>query len=126
MRVETILAIHEMQIAEHGGALGIRDRSLLESALARPEQHAAVRGSANDVPLLSALYAIAITRNHPFVDGNKRVAFVALEVFLDVNGFQLKVDDESCVYQMLALASGQSTDEMFIAWVRSNASRKRR
>jgi death-on-curing protein len=114
-----------MQIAEHGGALGIRNRSLLESALARPEQHAALGGAANDVPLLSALYAIAISRNHPFLDGNKRVAFVALETFLNLNGFELVAEDASSVSQMLALASGESSDEMFIAWVRANSSRKR-
>jgi death-on-curing protein len=111
-----------MQIAEHGGALGIRDRSLLESALARPEQHAVLGDAQDDVPLLAAIYAIALSRNHPFVDGNKRVAFVALEVFLNLHGYELIADDVSCVVQMRALASGASSDDAFIAWVRANAS----
>jgi death-on-curing protein len=114
-----------MQIAEHGGALGIRDRGLLESALARPEQHATLRGANDDVPLLSAMSAIALSHNHPFVDGNKRVAFVALETFLNLSGFQFSASDESCVVQMLALASGESSDDAFIEWVRKNATRKR-
>jgi death-on-curing protein len=111
-----------MQIAEHGGALGIRDRSLLESALARPEQHTVLGDAEGDVPLLSAMYAIALSRNHLFVDGKKRVAFVALEVFLNLNGYELVSDDVSCVVQMRALASGASSDDTFIAWVRANAS----
>ena len=123
--METILAIHEMQIAEHGGVVGIRDRDLLESALGRPEQHAMLGKAAADVPLLSAMYAIAISRNHPFVDGNKRVAFVALEVFLELNGFQFSADDASCVSQMLALAAGETGDAAFTAWVRAHVSRRR-
>jgi death-on-curing protein len=101
-----------MQIAEHGGALGIRDRGLLESEFG---------GADDDVPLLAAMHAIAIVHNHPFIDGNKRVAFVALETFLNVNGFRLSAGDASCVLQTVGLAAGESSDEAFISWVRKNA-----
>ena len=88
---DLLLAIHDEQIAEHGGAPCIRDHALLESALARPRNHAGY--GAADVASLGALYALAIARNHPFVDGNKRAAFVALETFLILNGFELLASD---------------------------------
>jgi len=79
-----ILAIHDEQLAEHGGALGVRDDGLLDSALARPLNRAGY--GEPDMAELAALYAIAISRNHPFVDGNKRTAFAALATFLALNG----------------------------------------
>ena len=82
---QLILAIHDEQLAEHGGALGIRDEGLLESALARPLNRAGYADP--DMAELAALYAIAIARNHPFVDGNKRTAFAALFMFLALNGW---------------------------------------
>jgi len=86
-----VLAIHDEQLREHGGAAGIRDEGLLESVLARP-LNAASYGEPG-LAELAALYALGIARNHPFVDGNKRTAYVALEVFLDLNGFDLTASD---------------------------------
>lgn len=116
-----ILAIHDEQLAEHGGAAGVRDQGLLESALARPANHAAYTNAG--VPELAAIYALAIARNHPFVDGNKRTAYVALELFLAMNDHVLVASDADAVVAMLAMASGEMADTDFIAWVRDHARR---
>ena len=92
---QLILAIHDEQLAEHGGALGLRDDGLLDSALARPLNRAGY--GEPDTAELAALYAIAIARNHPFVDGNKRTAYVALETFLALNGGRFPVSDAEAV-----------------------------
>lgn len=113
-----ILAVHEEQLAEHGGASGIRDEGLLESALARPLNRAGY--GEPDIPELAALYAIAIARNHPFIDGNKRTAYVALELFLALNGLRLAVSDADAVLAMLAMAAGDMHDDAFTGWVRQN------
>ena len=114
-----VLAIHDEQLAEHGGAIGIRDEGLLDSALARPLNRAGY--GEPDVAELAAVYAIAIARNHPFVDGNKRTAYVALETFLALNGCEFPVSDHDAVIATLAMAGGSMPDEEFTAWVRSNA-----
>jgi death-on-curing protein len=116
---QTVLAIHDEQLAEHGGAVGVRDEGLLESALARPLNRASYGDP--DMAELAALYAIAIARNHPFVDGNKRTAYVALESFLELNGCEFLVSDRDAVIGTLALASGKMSDDEFTAWVRGNA-----
>ena len=116
---QTVLAIHDEQLAEHGGAVGVRDEGLLESALARPLNRASFGDP--DMAELAALYAIAIARNHPFVDGNKRTAYVALESFLELNGCEFLVSDRDAVIGTLALASGKMSDDEFTAWVRGNA-----
>lgn len=113
-----VLAAHEEQLAEHGGPGGVRDPGLLESALARAQNRAAY-GSA-DVADLAAGYAFGIARNHPFVDGNKRAAFVALEVFLELNGWSLTADDAACVAAILQLAAGQTTEDELAAWIRQH------
>jgi death-on-curing protein len=123
LELATIQVIHEAQVAEHGGAVGIRDAGLLDSALTRPRQHAAYADPAPDIPTLAAMYGIAFVRNHPFLDGNKRVGLVALELFLRLNGYRLTASNADCVVHVLALAAGERTDEQFIAWVRSNAAR---
>jgi death-on-curing protein len=110
-----ILAIHDEQLAEHGGRTGVRD----ESALARPHNRLAYDTKA-DLPTLAAAYAF-IARNHPFVDGNKRTAFVAAEVFLELNGMTLTASDEDCVLTMLRLAAGEIEEGAFADWLRSNA-----
>ena len=111
-------AVHDEQLAEHGGAAGTRDITLFESALARP-QHLAHYGEP-DVAALAASYGFGIARNHPFVDGNKRTAFVAMELFLGLNGQWLTADDADCVLTMLALASGDLSEEAFAAWIRAH------
>lgn len=123
LSVRTIHAAHDEQLAEHGGPGGVRDEGLLASAMARP-QHRALYESP-DAATLAASYAFAIARNHPFVDGNKRTAFVAMELFLDLNGFELKASDEDCVVAMLGLASGQLDEEALAEWIRERlATRK--
>ena len=113
-----ILAIHDEQLAEHGGAIGIRDGGLLESALARPLNRAGY--GEPDMAELAALYAIAIARNHPFVDGNKRTAFVALFTFLGLNGMVFEPPEVDATMAVLGLAAGELTDEVFTDWVRTN------
>lgn len=119
--VETavVLAVHDEQLAEHGGATGLRDRGLLESALARPQNVAAYDEGA-DVAALAAAYAFGVARNHPFLDGNKRTALVVLELFLELNGHALEADDAACVATMLRLASGDLEEDALAAWVRGN------
>jgi death-on-curing protein len=116
---QLILAIHDEQLAEHGGALGVRDDGLLESALARPLNRAGY--GEPDVPELAALYAIAIARNHPFVDGNKRTAFAALFTFLALNGMVFEPPEIDAAMAVLRLAAGDMDDNEFTAWVRDNA-----
>lgn len=119
-----ILAIHDEQLAEHGGGAGIRDRDvheggLLDSALARPQNRFAYDATA-DLATLAAAYAFGLARSHPFIDGNKRTAFVAAELFLDLNGMILTASDADCVLTMLRLAAGDIEEEGFAAWLRAN------
>jgi death-on-curing protein len=115
---QLILAIHDEQLAEHGGAIGVRDEGLLDSALARPLNRAGYGDP--DVAELAAVYAIAIARNHPFLDGNKRTAYVALETFLALNGCAFPVSDADAALVTLAMAAGDMEDEAFTDWVRAN------
>lgn len=112
------LAIHDEQLAQHGGAIGIRDEGLLEGALARPLNHASYGDP--DLPELAAMYAIGIARNHPFVDGNKRTAFACMVTFIWLNGADFGPSEVDATITMLRLASGELTDEEFTTWVRDN------
>jgi death-on-curing protein len=112
-----IHAAHDEQLVEHGGPAGLRDGSLLASAMARPQHRALYE--APDAAMLAASYAFAIARNHPFVDGNKRTAFIVMELSLDLNGFELNASDEDCVLVMLGLAAGQVDEEALAEWIRS-------
>ena len=118
----SILAIHDEQLAEHGGKAGIRNHGLLESALARPVNLAAYESP--DVADLAASYAVALAKNHPFIDGNKRTAFVALELFLAMNGKELKASDADCVLTMLSVAAGEMDETSLAEWIRRHT-RKR-
>ena len=118
LRLDVILAIHDAQLAEHGGSSGLRDRGGLESALARPQNLAAY--GTPDLAALAAAYAFGILRNHPFVDGNKRTGLVALETFLNLNGVELVADDGDCVMSFVRLAAGTITEEALADWVRAN------
>ena len=115
---QIVLAIHDEQLAEHGGATGLRDAGLLESALARPLNRAGYGDP--DSAELAALYALGIVRNHPFVDGNKRTGYVMLETFLELNGALFAASDADAAIAMLKLAAGDTTDEDFTDWVRAN------
>lgn len=115
---EVVLAIHDEQIAEHGGPGGLRDMTLLLSALARP-QHLAAYGDP-DVADLAASYAMGIARNHPFLDGNKRTALVvAAGLFLPLNGYRLSASDAETVRVMLAVADGTMAEPEFALWLRT-------
>lgn len=118
-----ILAAHEEQVAEHGGSPGNRDPGLLDSALARPLNRA-VYGKP-DAAELAAAYAYALAADHPFVDGNKRIAFLALELFLALNGYQLAAGDADCVMCLLAVAGGTMKEEAFADWIRRHIRPKR-
>jgi death-on-curing protein len=111
-----ILAVHEEQLAEHGGAAGIRDANMLESALARPRNLA--HYGEPDAAALAAAYGFGLARSHPFIDGNKRSAFVAVELFLQLNGLRLDAPDVDCVMVMLSLAAGEIDEPTFAAWLR--------
>ena len=113
-----LLAVHEEQLAEHGGAAGTRDLGLFESALAKPK-NLAVYGDPDDAAL-AASYGCGIARNHPFIEGNKRAAFVAVELFLWLNDVELTADDQDCVMTMLAVASGTLNEADFADWIRQH------
>ncbi len=110
-------AVHEEQLAEHGGASGTRDDGLFDSALARPRNLLAY--GEPDLADLAAAYGYGLARNHPFVDGNKRTAFVAVELFIALNGSTLVADDADCVLTMLDLAAGTLDEAGFAAWIRA-------
>jgi death-on-curing protein len=116
---DVALAVHEEQIAEHGGAEGVRDAGLLDSALARPRNAWAY--GVEDLCALAAALGHGIARNHPFVDGNKRTAFVCVETFLILNGLDLAASDAECVVAVLDLAAGAMTEEEFADWLRHHA-----
>ena len=113
-----VLAIHDRQLAEHGGTGGVRDEGLLESALARPQQLHAYGDPAPDLSDLAAALAYGLARNHPFLDGNKRTAHVAYRTFLALNGAELTATDEEKYLAMLALAEGKLAERDFAAWLR--------
>ena len=112
------LAIHERQLAEHGGGNGVRDEGLLESALARPQQLHAYGNPPPDLADIAASLAFGLARNHPFVDGNKRTAHVCYRVFLALNDAQLVASEEEKYVQMLTLAEGSLSAADFAAWLR--------
>lgn len=113
-----ILAIHDRQLAEHGGGSGVRDAGLLDSALARPHQLHAYGDPPPDLASLAASLAFGLARNHPFVDGNKRTAAVACETFLMLNGMVLEVDDLTLYPIYIALADGSLTESDSADWLR--------
>jgi len=116
----TVLAIHEEQIAEHGGAGGVRDRGALSSAVDRPKNIAAYESVGYDLARLAAAYGYGIAKNHPFIDGNKRTALAVTETFLNLNGFDLTANDAACVAVLQALADGSMKEEAFAGWIRDN------
>jgi death-on-curing protein len=115
---ELALAIHERQLAEHGGASGVRDETLLESALARPQQRHAYAEPPPDLAALAASLAHGLACNHLFVDGNKRTAHVCYRTFLLLNGMDLMASDEEKYVAMLSLAAGEFGEDDFAAWLR--------
>jgi death-on-curing protein len=113
-------AIHTDQIREHGGLLGLRDEAGLESALARA-RHKRLYEGLSDLPSLATAYGFGLARNHPYSDGNNRVAFVAMLTFLAINGLDVDATDEDALRTMLALAARRMTESELAKWLRSRA-----
>jgi len=116
VREDAVLAAHDRQLAEHGGPEGARDLGGLQSALARAPNLTAYGNP--DAAALAAAYAAGIARNHPFVDGNKRTAWIAARLFLRINGFSLSYDHEEATRVVLALAAGELSEEALADWFR--------
>lgn len=119
---ELVLAIHDRQLAEHGGAEGLRDESLLESAVARPINHLHYTGA--DIIDLAAKYTVGIVQNHPFVDGNKRTGFVVGALFLELNGYRFTASEEDAAQAVLDLAAGRIDESAFRDFIRANVERE--
>lgn len=114
----TVFGAHAKSIAAYGGAAGVRDEGLLESALARPENLAAYREP--DAYDLAAACAFGLVKNHPFVDGNKRTAFLTCALFLALNGCSLIAKEEEATAMMLLLAAGETSEDDFARWLKAN------
>ena len=120
--VKVALAVHDRQLAEHGGGQGVRDPALLESALARPVNR--WEYGEDDRCALAAAYAFGIGRNHPFVDGNKRTAWVFARLFLMLNGINLRFEAEDAIRAVLALAAGELGEDALADWFRKRVTQK--
>ncbi|MBK7719089.1 MAG: type II toxin-antitoxin system death-on-curing family toxin [Simplicispira sp.] len=119
---QALVLLHDESLAEHGGSPGLRDAGLLESALARPKNLAAYESP--DHAALAASYGVGLAKNHAFVDGNKRAAFLAVGLFLYLNGFRLTASQAQATLTMLAVASGELSEAAFAAWLREHAKAK--
>lgn len=115
---EVLLLLHDESLAEHGGASGLRDQGLLESALARPVNLALYETP--DVADLAAAYGVGLAKNHAFVDGNKRAAFLAVGLFLALNGYRLRATQADATLIMLSVASGNLPEADLANWIRKN------
>ncbi len=120
--LSAIIELHAGQIAEHGGSSGLRDQSLLESALARAQQRFSYSDEPASLAELAAAYAFGISQNHPFVDGNKRMALIAAAVFLDLNGLWLDARETETFDTFMALAANRLTEAELAAWIEANIS----
>jgi death on curing protein len=118
---ELVLAIHDRQLVEHGGAEGLRDEALLQSSLGRPLNHFAYEST--DVVELAAKYTAGIVQNHPFVDGNKRTGFVVGVLFLELNGYRFIASEEAAAQAVLELAAGTMDERDFCEFLRGNSER---
>ena len=120
---QALVLLHGESLATHGGREGMRDESLLESALMRPQNILAYAAPGNppDAAALAASYGVGLAKNHPFVDGNKRAAFLAVGLFLYLNGLRLQATQTDATLTMLAVAARDITEEAFAAWLREHA-----
>jgi len=119
---EALLLLHLKTLARFGGAEGLRDEGLLDSALARPRNAFHYDGQ-EEIAALAASYAFGLIKNHPFVDGNKRMAFMAMGIFLAANGWTLKDDSVGAIQAVMALAKGEIGEDNFAAWLKHNIKR---
>ncbi|MBM3387861.1 MAG: type II toxin-antitoxin system death-on-curing family toxin [Betaproteobacteria bacterium] len=118
LHARVLQAVHGEQLAEHGGGQGVRDEGWFESALGRPLNLAAC--GEPDVAALAAAYGVGLARNHPLVDGQQCTAWVAVELFLALNGWGLRAEDAPCVLTALALAAGDLGEDEFAQWLRAH------
>lgn len=118
---EVVTAIHQRQIAEHGGIDGIRDKALLESALSKPLNRYSYDNPPPSIAQMAASYAYGIIKNHPFIDGNKRTSFVICMLFLQLNGLKCNAAKEDTYKVFISLASGGISEEEFAAWIAANS-----
>ena len=118
---ETLLLLHSESIAEFGGSMGIRDKGLLESALAKPQNRFACEQE-TDIAVLAASYGFGIAKNHPFVDGNKRAALSSIGLFLGLNGTRLTASQPATIKTILGLAAGNISEEKLAQWIGGNIS----
>ena len=120
---QALVLLHGESLAMHGGREGMRDEGLLDSALMRPQNILAYADADNppDAAALAASYGVGLAKNHPFVDGNKRAAFLAVGLFLYLNGLRLQATQTDATLTMLAVAAGDITEEAFAAWLREHA-----
>ena len=116
---QALVTLHDMSLAEHGGATGVRDQGLLESALARPENLAAY--GEPDYAALAASYGVGLAKNHAFVDGNKRAAFLAVGLFLRKNGYRLNASQAAATLTVLSVAAGEMDEAALATWIRANS-----
>ena len=121
---ELALAIHDRQLVEHGGAEGLRDEALLQSALGRPLNHFAYEST--DIVELAAKYTAGIVQNHPFVDGNKRTGFVVGVLFLELNGYRFVASEEDAAQAVLKLADGTLDEADYSSFLRGNVVRRKK
>ena len=119
---DLVFAIHDRQLVEHGGADGVRDESLLHSALSRPLNHFAY--GSPDIIELAAKYTAGIVRNHPFIDGNKRTGFVVGVLFVELNGYRFTASEEAAAQAVLELAAGTIDEDGFCRFLRANVKRE--
>jgi death-on-curing protein len=116
---QALLLLHDESLAEHGGSSGLRDAGLFDSALARPLN--LVAHGDPDYADLAAAYGVGLAKNHPFVDGNKRVAFLSVGLFLFLNGYRLTAGQAEATVLMLDVAAGETDETAFAAWIRANS-----
>ena len=119
---QALLLLHAESLAEHGGSAGMRDEGLLDSALARPLNLAAY--GEPDIAALAASYGVGVAKNHPFVDGNKRAAFLATGLFLYRNGYRLTASQADAILTMLGVAAGEIDEDAFAAWLRQHCQQR--
>ena len=119
-----LLLLHDESLSEHGGLSGMRDEGLLDSALARPQNLAAYKEA--DIAALAAAYCFGIAKNHPFVDGNKRAAFLAAGLFLLLNGTKLTASQADATHAVLGVAAGEISEAQFAEWIRQNCAKLRK
>lgn len=120
---QALLLLHDESLAEHGGASGLRDEGLLDSALSRPLNRVAY-GDTPDIADLAAVYGIGLAKNHPFVDGNKRAAFLAVGLFCLLSGYRLAATQAEATLTMLSVAAGEMDEQNFAQWLRGHLQKR--